>query len=140
MWEAEYTASCRLHTSRLNNSNFISIWQKESSRPSCEIRIEINEELDSIIDKLKKAFKESSKSPYFLEINSYRLFEHCGHKLDISTGDRNIEEFKFFEAQDRVSKWIKEDKLICDSYDKAYQECIRRSKIFADETISLKKI
>ena len=28
--------------------------------------------------------------PYFLEIKSYRLYEHCGHKKDIENGDRQV--------------------------------------------------
>ena len=130
--------SCNTHIKRRQTSSDMNRFAKSHNIKND--KIEINEELDSIINKLKKAFEASSRSPYFLEINSYRLFEHCGHKLDKSSGDRNVEEFKFFEAQDRVSKWMNEDKLILDSYNKAYQDCIRRSKILADETISLKKI
>ena len=38
----------------------------------------------AIEDLIELAFEESAKKPYFLEIHSYRLLEHCGHKIDKS--------------------------------------------------------
>ena len=86
------------------------------------------------------AFIKSLEGPFFLEINSYRLFEHCGHKIDKINGDRNEDEFKFFEKLDNVNKWIREDNSVFNSYNQAYQDCSKRCKEFSDKSTDLKSI
>ena len=76
--------------------------------------IDYEEGLDSIINKFKIAFEKSLQGPYFIEIYSYRFFEHCGHQEDRFNGDRSEEEYNSFKSKDKVSKWITSEKLILD--------------------------
>ena len=76
--------------------------------------IHYEEELDSIINKFKIAFEKSLKGPYFIEIHSYRFFEHCGHQEDRFNGDRSEEEYNSFKSKDKVNKWITSEKVILD--------------------------
>ena len=46
------------------------------------------------------AFTLARKNPFFLEIDSYRLYEHCGHKVDRCKGDRNTEEYHYYADND----------------------------------------
>ena len=67
--------------------------------------------LEKIISKFE-SFEISKSMPYFLEIKSYRLYEHCGHKKDVKNGDRTGKEYEKFLNKDIVSKWIEENKSI----------------------------
>jgi len=46
-----------------------------------------------IVSKIERAFNIGRKSSFFLEIASYRLYEHCGHLVDTDKGDRSQKEF-----------------------------------------------
>ena len=130
--------SCNTHLRNRQTSNEMIRFAK--SHNIRYERIEFNEELDSIIDKIKSAFIHSLSGPFFLEINSYRLYEHCGHKKDIEIGDRNEKEFNFFEQLDKVNKWISNEESVLNSYNEAYKDCSARCKDLSEESISLKKI
>ena len=130
--------SCNTHLrERQSSSDMIRF--SRSHNISCE-KIFLKDSLKTVIKKIERAFTESLLNPYFLEIESYRLFEHCGHKKDLSNGDRNEEEFKFFEQQDRVTEWIKRDKRVLAAYKKSYQACIDKCIEFANKSMELKKI
>ena len=103
-------------------------------------KIGLNEQLESITNKLSLAFESSIKEPFFLEINSYRLFEHCGHKKDKVNGDRNEEEFMFFEKLDYVSDWMKKDASVMTSYNDSYNYCSKKCEELSEKSILLKKI
>ncbi len=51
------------------------------------------ESYPNIDNKIKKSFNKAREEPFFLEVYSYRLYEHCGHKVDKDMGDRSIEEY-----------------------------------------------
>tara|TARA_B100000161_G_scaffold260247_1_gene227042 strand:+ start:414 stop:1334 length:921 start_codon:yes stop_codon:yes gene_type:complete len=103
-------------------------------------KICLNEQLESITNKLSLAFETSIKEPFFLEINSYRLFEHCGHKKDKVSGDRNEQEFTFFERIDYVSNWIKNDISVMNAYNDSYNYCSKKCEELSEKSICLKKI
>ena len=103
-------------------------------------KICLNEQLESITNKLSLAFETSIKEPFFLEINSYRLFEHCGHKKDKVNGDRNEQEFNFFERLDYVGNWIKNDISVMNAYNDSYNYCSKKCEELAEKSICLKKI
>ncbi|KZR61074.1 thiamine pyrophosphate-dependent enzyme [Prochlorococcus sp. MIT 1306] len=65
---------------------------------------------------LKECFSEAREKPIFLEINSYRLYEHCGNKKDESNGDRTISEYKEYEKYDLVSEMIRQFKEVKNAY------------------------
>ena len=102
--------------------------------------IHYEEGLDSIINKFKKAFQESLKGPYFIEIHSYRFFEHCGHQEDRFNGDRSEAEYNSFKSKDKVSKWITSEKLILDIFEKSYKECKAKCKKLSKDSVNLRKI
>ena len=130
--------SCNTHLKRRQTSNEMIRFAKSHNLKF--VKIEIGERLDSIINKFKIAFDNSLSEPYFLEINSYRLFEHCGHKKDRVNGDRDLEEFSFFEARDNINNWMKEDSLVLDSYLSSYEKCFKRCEELSKKSINLKKI
>ena len=70
---------------------------------------------------LGQSISESYMSPVFLEISSYRLFEHCGHHVDTNNGDRTTTEYSNFERKDPITNEI--------------QRNIRHKKLF-DETFN----
>lgn len=49
----------------------------------------------------------SKIKPIFLEIKSYRLYEHCGNKIDDNLGDRTKLEFQHFYENDPINILIK---------------------------------
>ncbi len=102
--------------------------------------IHYEEELDSIINKFKIAFEKSLKGPYFIEIHSYRFFEHCGHQEDRFNGDRSEVEYNSFKSKDKVNKWITNEKVVLDIFEKSYKECKAKCKKLSKESLTLKKI
>ena len=130
--------SCNTHLRRRQTSNNMSRFAKSHNIKHQEIKL--NEDLDSLIKKTEKAFTISSKEPYFLEINSYRLYEHCGDKEDRSNGDRDDKEFSFFKAQDKVNDWIKNEPKVSKSYIESYKECLNRCKELSNFSFKLRKI
>ena len=58
--------------------------------------------------------------PVFAQVSSYRLYEHCGEKVDKETGDRTIEEFNFFKDRDPVSRLLAQNNEYKDLYTKTY--------------------
>ena len=85
--------------------------------------IKSEEGLDSIINKLRIAFEKSTKGPYFLEIHSYRFFEHCGHKKDRSNGDRSEKEYTFFREIDKLNQWMSSEPLVLKVFQESYKDC-----------------
>ena len=103
-------------------------------------QISQEESLGTIISKFEKAFEISKSMPYFLEIKSYRLYEHCGYKKDVNNGDRMSIEYKNFLNKDIVSKWIEENKLINKVFNYTYKKSVNRCKKLAELSFNLKKI
>ena len=103
-------------------------------------KINADDDLGLITDKIELAFEESAKKPYFLEIHSYRLLEHCGHKIDKSNGDRDEDEFNIYKSKDKVNKWINNDPEVQDSFNRAYDLCFKKAKELSAESLNLKKI
>ena len=130
--------SCNTHLRRRQTANNMSRFAKSHNIKYEEI--EFNEDIDSLIKKIEKGFHISSKEPYFLEINSYRLYEHCGDKQDISNGDRDNKEFSFFQAQDKVNEWINTEPEVSKSYDKSYKECLNRCQELSEISRKLRRI
>jgi len=73
---------------------------------------------------LSDSISSSSIAPAFLEIRSYRLFEHCGHRIDRECGDRTNAEYDYFEYQDPISIQINQDPESKALFDQTYQETI----------------
>ena len=96
--------------------------------------------LGKIISKFEKAFEISKSMPYFLEIKSYRLYEHCGHKKDIKNGDRTSSEYAKFSNKDIVSKWIEENKSINEAFNNTYKKSIDICKKLAEFSFNLKNV
>ena len=130
--------SCNTHLRRRQTSNKMSRFAKSHNIKYEEIKF--NEDLDSLIEKIENAFDISCKEPYFLEINSYRLYEHCGDKEDTSNGDRDDKEFSFFKAQDRVNNWINTEPKVSKSFIKSYKECLNKCQELSELSHKLRKI
>ncbi len=96
--------------------------------------------LGIIISKFKKAFEISKSVPYFLEIKSYRLYEHCGNKKDFEYGDRNKSEYMQFLNNDIVSKWIDENKKIKEAFNHTYTKSIEKCKKLSEISFKIKNI
>jgi len=59
--------------------------------------------LPTIQQILTSAFAEAMTQPVFLEIFSNRLYEHCGHLPDMTSGDRNELLYEQLVSQDLLS-------------------------------------
>ena len=64
----------------------------------------------NIVNQISQAVQKSKEKPYFLEINSYRLYEHCGHKRDVDNSDRTKSEYEVYFKKDIIKK-------LCNKYD-----------------------
>lgn len=62
----------------------------------------------------------SRREPIFLEIKSYRLFEHCGHNLDKESGDRTLNEFSFYQENDPINRLIQNNYFAKDAENKSF--------------------
>ena len=77
------------------------------------------EEIDLI---LKKSISNSYSKPVFLEIKSYRLYEHCGYQIDKNSGDRTHAEYDLFEKLDPIAIEITENSCSKQVFDKTYHD------------------
>jgi len=77
------------------------------------------EKVDSI---LATSIAHSYSMPVFLEIRSYRLYEHCGHRIDRDCGDRTIAEYRLFEKLDPVSIEINQNPNSKELFENTYQQ------------------
>jgi len=59
---------------------------------------------------ISNALKLARNKPIFLEIKSYRLYEHCGHRVDKCSGDRTNEEFNYQSGKDPILGMLREYK------------------------------
>ncbi|MDB4651310.1 thiamine pyrophosphate-dependent enzyme [Synechococcus sp. AH-551-E05] len=76
----------------------------------------------NIVKKISNAIQQSGDKPFFIEINSYRLYEHCGHKKDVMNGDRKEREYLKYLKVDTI-------KELCAKYDDLrdyYKESLRK--------------
>ena len=67
----------------------------------------------------------AERKPFFLEINSYRLYDHCGHELDTNKGDREEEEFQVYSRKDPI-------KLIMSDYPELEEYHDKKKNEYAD--------
>ena len=77
-----------------------------------------------IDEKFKEIVKNAYSKPIFVQVSSYRLYEHCGHKVDKETGDRTVDEFDFFMDRDPVSKLLVQKDEYKELYTKTYNSII----------------
>ena len=55
---------------------------------------------------MEKCFSLARDKPVFLEISSYRLYEHCGHLIDLDRGDRTYDEYLYYQRIDPVNQML----------------------------------
>ena len=77
-----------------------------------------------IDEKFKEIVKKAYSKPIFVQVNSYRLYERCGHKIDRETGDRTVKEFNLFKDRDPVSRLLARNNEYKDLYSKTYTSII----------------
>jgi len=77
------------------------------------------------------SYISSSQSPFFLEVDCYRLIEHCGPSLDKGMGDRTFEEYTNALASDLLSH-----SLNINSYERGFSECEHLINIYTDINLS----
>lgn len=78
--------------------------------------------LSDLLDSLGQAlaYISSSRSPFFLEVECYRFYEHCGPSIDTDLGDRTPDEYHRALAVDLLANNLDEF-----SYNAGYSECLR---------------
>ena len=91
-------------------------------------------------ERVSHAFSLARSKPCFLEVFSYRLYEHCGNSVDVDKGDRTEEEYMANIREDYFSLLQAEYKCVQDSYDKAFDlytsildeySCLNKEAIFS---------
>lgn len=85
--------------------------------------IESSMSYGEIVAKLTDAFHIGKQEPFFLEVYSYRLYEHCGHSVDNSNGDRTKEEYAQYASNDCFTLLCKEFPSVSDEYKESLMKC-----------------
>jgi len=98
--------SCNTHYRRRQVNGEMKRYAKAFEIKSFDIRETYN--YSNIESSLSNALKLARDKPIFLEINSYRLYEHCGHRIDTSAGDRTNKEFKYYSEKDPIVGMLRE--------------------------------
>lgn len=83
--------SCNTHVRRRQSSSRMSRFADAHGIESVTIAQSMPYSLLNI--KIEDAFRVARKKPYFLEVLSYRLYEHCGSSVDRDKGDRIESEY-----------------------------------------------
>ena len=65
---------------------------------------------------IDNAYLEARSHPFFLEVKSNRIYQHCGHLIDLNTGDRNEEEQVGINSSDPTSSLIASHSLLTSHY------------------------
>lgn len=73
---------------------------------------------------LSTSIANSLSAPVFLEISSYRLYEHCGYRIDRDCGDRTPYEYQMFEKLDPIATEIRQNAASQKLFAKTYQEIV----------------
>jgi TPP-dependent pyruvate/acetoin dehydrogenase alpha subunit len=76
------------------------------------------EEIDLV---LSRSITCSYSAPIFLEIKSYRLYEHCGYRIDRDSGDRVHSEYDLFEKLDPITVEVNQNPASKELFDRTYQ-------------------
>ena len=93
--------------------------------------------LSDLFDQVGKAFSyiSETKSPFFLEVECYRLLEHCGPSADRDLGDRTPQEYNAALSLDILSTNI--DQV---SYDIGYSESLELIDYYTSINLSRKSL
>jgi len=86
-------------------------------------------DIDSV---LSQVIASSYSAPVFLEIRSYRLYEHCGHRIDKEFGDRTLPEYNLFQNLDPISVEINRNSSSKLLFDNTFQEIVRICSIIEE--------
>ena len=91
--------------------------------------------LPTLFTKLGNALSyiSSSGSPFFLEVECYRFYEHCGPSVDMNIGDRTPAEYYEALANDVLTHCLNES-----SYSAGYSECIALVEHYSDVNVARK--
>lgn len=69
----------------------------------------------------------TSGQPFFLEVECYRFYEHCGPHVDKHSGDRTTEEYSKALATDILAQSLNQI-----SYDLGYSDCLALVDYYSD--------
>lgn len=78
--------------------------------------IHMDMNFDQIVHKIDNALSLSLQEPFFLEVNSYRLYQHCGDSIDMNIGDRTQAEYEDKALADCFVNLCNEYSSVEDSY------------------------
>jgi len=73
---------------------------------------------------LSNSIASSYSAPVFLEIKSYRLYEHCGYRIDREFGDRTLSEYNLFEKLDPIAVEINRNSTSKKLFDQTFQDIV----------------
>jgi len=113
--------SCNTRWENRQSSSKMSRFASAHGLPSESI--EPNMGYGEIVRKLTKAFQLGKEEPFFLEVYSYRLYEHCGHSIDSGNGDRTQAEYDEYSSNDSFTLLCKDYPSVLDEYEKSLRSC-----------------
>jgi TPP-dependent pyruvate/acetoin dehydrogenase alpha subunit len=102
--------SCNTKISRRQSSARMSRFADAHGIPSATVSYQ--RDLQNTIDTISRAFTAARSNPFFLEIYSNRIYQHCGHLLDLDTGDRTEEEQTYLNQLDPLNCAIDQDQSL----------------------------
>lgn len=117
--------SCNTILSRRQPSDIMSRFADAASIRTFQINGSFSfEQIDSV---LNKAISASFTMPTFVEVRSYRLYEHCGYRVDKDMGDRVLSEYEHYEKIDPISCEIRNNlnsqKIFAHTYSEILSLC-----------------
>ena len=83
-----------------------------------------------IFDTFARAYNAAHAGPVFLQCISYRLYEHCGNREDLNSGDRLPQEYELMKDKDLIFSLMGAYPSVKSAYQIAYDQTIQLCKYY----------
>jgi len=111
--------SCNTHIRRRQSSTTMS--RLADAHGIAAITIDQLLPYNELNERVSRAFNIARSRPCFLEVFSYRLYEHCGYKVDTDIGDRTEAEYAANLEADYFGLLRKKFQSVEDSYSESFR-------------------
>ena len=112
--------SCNTHVRRRQSSSNMS--RIANAHGIATVSVDQTLGYKDLSQRVSHAFEVARSKPCFLEVFSYRLYEHCGNGVDLETGDRTEAEYIRNQKKDYFGLLCAEYTSVQDSYEQAWSK------------------